>query len=146
MVNCVYTFVIITDCQQGHFSLSLVFTLLGLKTDLYAAISLYTFLGLGYDGLACLATSMMDLEIAAHFDKPFFSKSFSNMWGRRWNMSIGNTLRALIYDPIQEGESAGRCHAWVVQGSCWGHAGVMQVSCRGRAGVMQGCNRPCAQC
>lgn len=70
----------------------------------HAAITLYAFLGLGYDGLAALATSMIGLEIAPHFDKPFFSRSFTNMWGRRWNMSIGNTLRVLIYDPILEGE------------------------------------------
>lgn len=70
----------------------------------HAAISLYASLGLGYDGLAALATSVIGLEIAPHFDKPFFSTSFTNMWGRRWNMSIGNTLRVLIYDPILEGE------------------------------------------
>ena len=77
--------------------------------DWYAAISLYTFLGCGCDGLACLATSMIDLQIAPHFSQPFFSESFSSMWGRRWNMSVGNTLRILIYEPIQEGEGAGSC-------------------------------------
>ena len=83
----------------------------GLVVDQYAAISLYTFLGCGCDGLACLATSMINLEIVPHFDKPFFSESFSSMWGRRWNMSVGNTLRVLLYDPIQEGEGTRECLA-----------------------------------
>ena len=87
----------------------------GLMVDQYAAISLYTFLGCGFDGLACLATIMIDLEIAPHFDKPFISESFSSMWGRRWNMSVGNTLRVLIYDPIQEGKGSWECLAGLLQ-------------------------------
>ncbi len=71
-----------------------------------AAISLYTLLGCIYDGPASLATSMIGLEIAPHFNKPFFAESFTSLWGRRWNMSVGNTLRVLIYDPIQEGEAS----------------------------------------
>lgn len=58
---------------------------------------------------------MIDLQIAPHFNKPFFSESFSSMWGRRWNMSVGNTLRILIYDPIQEGEGTWGCLAGLLQ-------------------------------
>ena len=77
-----------------------------IAVNLHAAISLYTVLGCAYDILAFLAASMIRLEVAPHFDKPFFSKSFSSMWGKRWNLSVGNTLRDLIYDPIQEGEQS----------------------------------------
>jgi hypothetical protein len=66
---------------------------------------LYTFLGLVYDaiGAAATATPCLRLDLSPHFDHPFLSTSFADLWGRRWNLIAGHSLRFLVYDPIVEG-------------------------------------------
>ena len=55
------------------------------------------------DGPASLFTSMIGLQIAPHFNKPFFSESLTSFWGKRWNLTVSNCLRGPVYDPIYEG-------------------------------------------
>ena len=48
------------------------------------------------DGPASLATSMVGLRIAPHFDQPYLSSSITDFWSRRWNLTAGNALRFLV--------------------------------------------------
>ncbi|KAK9905470.1 hypothetical protein WJX75_000391 [Coccomyxa subellipsoidea] len=66
------------------------------------ALGMYAFLGLLMDGPATLASSLIGLKIAPHFDKPFLTSSVSDFWSRRWNLTAGNALRFLVYDTITE--------------------------------------------
>ena len=68
-----------------------------------AAFALYAFLGFAMDGPASLITSMIGLEIAPHFNRPFLSESVTSFWGKRWNLTVSNCLRGPVYDPIYEG-------------------------------------------
>lgn len=56
------------------------------------------------DGSASMASGLLRIKIAPHFDEPYLSASFADWWSRRWNLTVGNVLRMLIYDPIVEGE------------------------------------------
>jgi hypothetical protein len=69
-----------------------------------AAVGVYSLLGSLMDGLAAPATAG-GLLLAPHFDRPFVASSFSDLWGKRWNLVAGTTLRNLFYDPIIEGEA-----------------------------------------
>ena len=57
---------------------------------------MYAFLSLLMDGPASLATSMVGLRIAPHFDQPYLSSSITDFWSRRWNLTAGNALRFLV--------------------------------------------------
>jgi hypothetical protein len=69
----------------------------------FADVTLYCALSMGMDAPAALAGSMLSMDIAPHFDKPFLSKSMAELWNARWNLVVGNALRFLFYDPINEG-------------------------------------------
>ena len=56
---------------------------------------------------ACRACN---LQIDPHFDSPYLSTSLGDFWGRRWNLSAGNVLRFLVYEPIQQGVAAWVLH------------------------------------
>ena len=60
---------------------------------------------MGMDAPAALAGSLLGLDISPHFDNPFAAKSFAELWNKRWNLTVGNALRFLIYDPINECEA-----------------------------------------
>lgn len=53
---------------------------------------------------AAIIVKLADLPVSPHFDSPFLSASLAEFWSKRWNLTIGNTLRTLVYDPISEGE------------------------------------------
>lgn len=61
-----------------------------------AVLGMYAFLSLLMDGPASLATSMVGLRIAPHFDQPYLSSSIADFWSRRWNLTAGNALRFLV--------------------------------------------------
>ncbi|DBB08374.1 TPA: hypothetical protein ACH3X3_008535 [Trebouxia sp. C0006] len=65
---------------------------------------MYACMGFLYDGPTKVASTLIGLEIAPLFNKSFLAESFSSFWGRRWNLCVGNSLRELVYDPIQEGQ------------------------------------------
>ncbi|KAK9837032.1 hypothetical protein WJX81_008263 [Elliptochloris bilobata] len=71
--------------------------------ELLYAFGLYAFLGFLMDGPASLATGLIGLQIAPHFDRPFMSSSLSDFWSRRWNLTAGNALRFFVYDVVYEG-------------------------------------------
>ena len=70
---------------------------------LTAVINMYACMGCLYDGPTKLVSTLIGLDIAPLFNKPFLAESASSFWGRRWNLCVGNSLRELVYDPIQEG-------------------------------------------
>ncbi|GAB4821584.1 hypothetical protein N2152v2_008630 [Parachlorella kessleri] len=72
------------------------------KSFLYG-FGLYSVLGMIMDGPAALATSAIGMQIAPHFDNPYTAHSLAEFWNKRWNLTAGNLLRFLVYDPINEG-------------------------------------------
>ena len=68
-----------------------------------AAFMLYWFLGVIMDGPAALITWMTGIQLSPHFDTPFLTTSISDFWSKRWNLTVGNVLRFLCYDPVHEG-------------------------------------------
>ncbi|KAL0041382.1 hypothetical protein WJX79_001390 [Trebouxia sp. C0005] len=75
-----------------------------LSIHILYVINMYACMACLYDGPTTLVSTLIGLEIAPLFNKPFLAESFSSFWGRRWNLCVGNSLRVLIYDPIQEGQ------------------------------------------
>ncbi|KAI8470185.1 MAG: hypothetical protein J3K34DRAFT_510765 [Monoraphidium minutum] len=67
-----------------------------------SAYGLYAFVSAVMGGPALLL-GLIGLEVVPPFDRPWLSTSLADFWGRRWNNSIGQTLRCLTYDPIVEG-------------------------------------------
>jgi len=61
-----------------------------------AVLGMYAFLSLLMDGPASLATSIVGLKTAPHFDQPYLSSSITDFWSRRWNLTAGNALRFLV--------------------------------------------------
>lgn len=74
-----------------------------LLRELTEAFMLYWFLGVLMDGPAALMGWGMGMSISPHFDAPYLSASMSEFWSKRWNLTVGNTLRFLCYDPVHEG-------------------------------------------
>ena len=56
------------------------------------------------DGPAALIGWATGMPISPHFDAPYLSASVSEFWSKRWNLTVGNTLRFLCYDPVHEGK------------------------------------------
>ena len=63
----------------------------------FAVLGMYAFLSLLMDGPASLATSIVGLRIAPHFDQPYLASSLTDFWSRRWNLTAGNALRFLVH-------------------------------------------------
>ena len=60
------------------------------------------------DGPGALIGFAIDMPVAPHFDSPYLSASLTEFWSKRWNLTVGNALRFLAFDPIHEGASLGR--------------------------------------
>ena len=76
------------------------------SAHLDAAFMLYWFLGVLMDGPAAVIGWLFAMPISPHFDAPYLSSSMSEFWSKRWNLTVGNTLRSLCYDPVHEGEQS----------------------------------------
>lgn len=74
------------------------------NNSFFAAFMLYWFLGVLMDGPAAFIGWMTGIQISPHFDAPYLSTSISSFWSRRWNLTVGNVLRFLCYDPVHEGQ------------------------------------------
>lgn len=72
------------------------------KTVSYGT-GLYFFLGVLMDGPGTLLTWVLGVPLAPHFNNPFGATSLGDLWGRRWNLTAGGSLRRLLYDPMVEG-------------------------------------------
>lgn len=55
------------------------------------------------DGPGALIGIAISMPIAPHFDSPYMSASITEFWSKRWNLTIGNALRFLVFDPVHEG-------------------------------------------
>jgi len=64
---------------------------------------LYSVLGLLMDGASSLLAHAVGLELSPHFDAPFLSSSYGELWARRWNLVAGHSLRFLVFDVVAEG-------------------------------------------
>ena len=69
-----------------------------LMTCLLYPIQLYTDFS-GYTDIAIGGAAMFGLKLAPNFDRPFISKSTSELW-RRWHMSLSFWVRDYIYVPL----------------------------------------------
>ncbi|XP_055823618.1 acyl-CoA--sterol O-acyltransferase 1-like [Solanum dulcamara] len=56
-------------------------------------VALFTFI---VKHLLCL-----DIEIELPSNEPYFSTSLQDFWGRRWNLTVTNTLRITVYNPVR---------------------------------------------
>jgi D-alanyl-lipoteichoic acid acyltransferase DltB (MBOAT superfamily) len=52
---------------------------------------------------ASLLVALLGLQLVPPFDNPWFMTSLSDYWARRWNVTTSSLLRAVVYDPIDEG-------------------------------------------
>lgn len=71
--------------------------------ELLYAFALFFFLGVLMDSTASLASGMLGVQIAQHFNQPYLACSLTDWWSRRWNLTVGYCLRFLCYDPVVEG-------------------------------------------
>lgn len=62
---------------------------------------LYLGLEIGFALSVALPQAMLGFELEPHFNEPYFSTSFQDFWGRRWNLVVSNTLRPLVYHPVR---------------------------------------------
>jgi len=69
-----------------------------LMTCLLYPIQLYTDFS-GYTDIAIGGAAMFGLKLAPNFDRPFISKSTSELW-RRWHMSLSFWVRDYVYIPL----------------------------------------------
>ena len=63
---------------------------------------LYAALGTSMDINAMILLKTVDLHVSPAFDRPYLSTSVGDFYSR-WNLTLGNSLRWLIFDPIHEG-------------------------------------------
>ncbi|KAL6218495.1 hypothetical protein ACLB2K_011705 [Fragaria x ananassa] len=61
----------------------------------------YLALEIGYALSVALPQAMYGFELEPHFNDPFLSTSLQNLWGRRWNLVVSNTLRPFIHNPVK---------------------------------------------
>lgn len=60
--------------------------------------------GMG-DLVDAVALRVFRLRAERHFDWPMIkSTSLSDLWARRWNLTISSVLRAAVYDPVIDGQ------------------------------------------
>ncbi|KAG2490724.1 hypothetical protein HYH03_010880 [Edaphochlamys debaryana] len=77
------------------------------------AIQFLTFFGGGLvlmlevDGMGDLvdaaALAAVGVVAEAHFDAPWLATNFSELWGRRWNLTVSSVLRHAFHEPVIEG-------------------------------------------
>jgi hypothetical protein len=53
---------------------------------------------------ASLLVALLGLQLVPPFDNPWFMTSLSDFWARRWNVTTTSLLRAVVYNPIEEGQ------------------------------------------
>ncbi len=111
---------------------------------LSAVINMYACMGCLYDGPTMLASTLIGLEISPLFNKPFLAESFSSFWGRRWNLCVGNSVRVLIYDPIQEGTVRSTCATGAASVADAGTSACSSCHCHSKACRMA--QHLCPQC
>ncbi|VFR03506.1 unnamed protein product [Cuscuta campestris] len=64
----------------------------------------------GVSGFAVRVLTGLDLDPPS--DEPYLSCSLREFWGRRWNLTVTNTFRFSVYDPVRELSAAVIGGAW----------------------------------
>ena len=75
----------------------------GFVTAAAYVFALYALLGCVFDVSHLIAAHTVGLTLTPHFDAPFLSSSFGDLWGRRWNLVAGHALRFLVFDAVVDG-------------------------------------------
>jgi hypothetical protein len=66
-------------------------------------VGLSAFITVAMTACASLLVALLGLQLVPPFDNPWFMTSLSDYWARRWNVTTSSLLRAVVYDPIEEG-------------------------------------------
>ncbi|KAL2472919.1 putative long-chain-alcohol O-fatty-acyltransferase 5 [Forsythia ovata] len=59
-----------------------------------------------------LVRVLLGLELEPPSDEPYLSTSLQDFWGRRWNLTITNTLRDTVYNPVRSAAVAVLGNKW----------------------------------
>ncbi|KAJ4812340.1 MBOAT (membrane bound O-acyl transferase) family protein [Rhynchospora pubera] len=67
---------------------------------------------------AILAGAILGMEFEPQFNKPYFSSSLCDFWGRRWNLMVSAILRPSVYIPVRSctGRAAAVIATFIVSG------------------------------
>ena len=72
---------------------------------------LFLLLSLALDLLAiAVALLSPSLLILPHFEPPFLATSLQDFWARRWNLTMSNSLREAVYEPLVDWLAARMMH------------------------------------
>jgi hypothetical protein len=69
---------------------------------LHAAVHFYVLLSLVLDSAAPFSVMLLGLPLQPSFNKPYLASSLRDFWSRRWNLTIGCTLRDVLFEPLWE--------------------------------------------
>jgi hypothetical protein len=69
---------------------------------------LYGLLSAIMDGPGAAMSQFLGIHVSPHFNSPWLASSVGSFWNARWDLAAGNALRALIFEPIQEGHLISR--------------------------------------
>ncbi|CAI9760391.1 unnamed protein product [Fraxinus pennsylvanica] len=82
------------DCIPPKILLIVYCCLVFLLIDLIVALSSF------------LVRVLVGLELEPPSDEPYLSTSLQDFWGRRWNLTVTNTLRHTVYKPVRSAAAA----------------------------------------
>ena len=78
-----------------------------LPRDLLHALALHCFVATTVDGPGFLAVKAAGLECDPHHDLPFLATGVAPFWAK-WNLVVGDLLRAVVFEPVSEGRAVRR--------------------------------------
>ncbi|PSR85275.1 Long-chain-alcohol O-fatty-acyltransferase [Actinidia chinensis var. chinensis] len=56
--------------------------------------------------------ALVGLELEPPSDEPYLSTSLQDFWGKRWNLTVTNTLRHTVFEPVRAATVAVVGHTW----------------------------------
>ncbi|CAI9109602.1 OLC1v1009449C1 [Oldenlandia corymbosa var. corymbosa] len=91
----------------------LIAVLVDYKDKLHPRILLLAYCCLVFLLVDCLVASssflvraLVGLELEPPSDEPYLSTSLQEFWGKRWNLTVTNTLRQTVYKPVRSASAA----------------------------------------
>ncbi|XP_072987980.1 probable long-chain-alcohol O-fatty-acyltransferase 5 [Typha latifolia] len=81
-------------------------------------IHMYLALELVLASAKAIACGVLGMDLEPQFNKPYFSSSLRDFWGRRWNLMVSAVLRPAVYGPVKSrwGTAAGVVATFLVSG------------------------------
>ncbi|XP_078167200.1 putative long-chain-alcohol O-fatty-acyltransferase 5 [Carex rostrata] len=64
-------------------------------------VYIYLSLELVLSTFAIITSQALGMELEPQFNKPYFTTSLRDFWGRRWNLMVSAILRPSIYEPVK---------------------------------------------